>query len=200
MEAQSTQGRQKSARLTVHPIMLSEAISMETGKEALHCITLHCQCRVASQSGWNCPFLLLSVYFLPISGLLIWIQMELDSVLDASVTTCVNWKFYLISTLKFIHLWNRETSFLVTSALPPNCYKKLYTKCLVQSLVNSKRSDKATRIIIQPLSLSSCFLCCFPLLLTHFAPQNQLPALRGQKWYLLSPLIHWIARWAASQS
>ena len=150
MEAQSTQGEeQKSARLTLHPIMLSEAISTETGKEALHCITLHCQHRVAFQRRWNCPFLLLSVYFLPISGLLIWIQMELDSVLDASVTTCVNWKFYLISKLEFIPLWNRETSFLVTSTLPPNCCKKSYTKCLVQSLINSKRLDQATRIIIQ---------------------------------------------------
>ena len=146
--------------------MLSEAISMETEKEALPCITCHCQ----SPRGWNCPFLLLSVYFFPISVLLIWIQMELDSVLDASVTTCVNWKFYLISKVKFIHLWNRENYFLVTSTLPPNCCKKSYTKFLVHSLVNSKRSDKVTRIIIQPLSLSSCFLCCFPLLLTHFTP------------------------------
>ena len=40
MEAQSTQEGQKSARLTLHPIMLSEAISMETGKERFQKVAL----------------------------------------------------------------------------------------------------------------------------------------------------------------
>ena len=68
MEAQSTQEGQKSARLTLHPIMLSEAISMKQEKRL--CIVLHSTASVEwhPKGDETVPFFCFLCIFSPFQG------------------------------------------------------------------------------------------------------------------------------------